>query len=210
MNGTSVLIVFVLLVAMTAGMGFLVDQLNRSAQEIMANRAALQDLQHAVDETQASQVHLQQQLAAQTAALQQKEDELGLARQALTAAQADVSVVQQRLADEQAARAALEQQAAALRAQLNALQSQNAAWAAPQTAPLASLPVVGAGLGAAAAGLPWALASGGLLLAGGILAWGRHERHISLPAADDRVVVRMTRAQLHEVARRTKPHESAN
>jgi hypothetical protein len=107
------------------------------------------------------------------------------------------------------ARAALEQQAAALRAQLSALQSQNTAQVAT-TAPVASLPVVGAGLGAAAAGLPWALSAGGLLLAGGILARGRHERHIALPAADDRVVVRMTRAQLHEIARRPKSHESAN
>jgi hypothetical protein len=208
MNGASFLIVFVLVVALVGGMVFMADQLNHSAAEILTDRETIQDLQKSLETALAHQTSLRQQLADQTAALRQKEGELESARQALAAVQNDVSSLQQSLTAEQAARAAAEMQVVALRADLAAAQAQAANKATPQAPSTGSVSL--AGLRVGGTGLPLVVSAGGLLLAGGILMWGRHERRLVLrPEPEQQVAVRMTRAQAHQYARLVRSSRQA-
>ena len=122
MSGASIFMLIVLAAGLLVGMGFMVGELNRNADEILADRQTIQDLQAALDQAHAAAAQKQQTVDQLNAALDQQAAELEQARQALQAAQRDAGEMHQALLDEQAARAAVEQQAAALSGQVEILQ----------------------------------------------------------------------------------------
>lgn len=199
MNGSSMVMIIVLAVGLVAGMVFLVGELNRSAEEVLAARETIAGLQAELEQDRAAFAHQQGLIDGLNGALNQKSAELEQTRQALQAGQAEANALRSALQAEQAARAAAEQQAAALTTALAAEKAhagqlaQTPAQTTAQTGPAAASQNT--------SGLPWMVSATGLLAAGGSLAWGlrgRRTHQPQLPAGQ--VAVWMTREQAHEYA----------
>ncbi len=126
MNGASIFMLIVLAVVLLVGMGFMVGELNRNADEILADRQTIQDLQSELDQAYGAAAQQQQAIDQLNATLSQQATQLEQARQALRTAQSDAQGLQQSLLAEQAARTAAEQQAAALSGQVQILQTRTA------------------------------------------------------------------------------------
>jgi colicin import membrane protein len=187
MNGASIFMLIVLAAALLVGMGFMVGELNRNANEILADRQTIQDLQSGLDQARAAAAQQQQAVDQLNASLAQQAAELAQARQALQAAQSDADGMRQALLDEQTARAAAEQQAAALSGQVQILQNRTADLEAQMdslyqektrleqqisqpSAARPQIPLTGAAQSSSPA-FPCALPFAGLALAGGGAAW---------------------------------------
>jgi phage shock protein A len=187
MNGATIFMLIVLAAALLVGMGFMVGELNRNADEILTDRQTIQDLQAEIEQAHGAAAQQQGTIDQLHAALDQQAAELAQARQALAAAQSDADGMHQALQDEQAARAAAEQQAAALSGQVQILQKRTTDLEAqmdslyqektrlegqisqPSTAQ-PQVPVTG-GAQSSSSALPCALPFAGLALAGGGAAW---------------------------------------
>jgi chromosome segregation ATPase len=133
MNGTSTLLVFVLIAALVAGMVFMVNELNHSAEEILADRQTIQDLQAGLEQARTSSLQQQQTLSQQQqtieglkADLAQKSADLAAAGKSLQSAQADSAALRLSLQNEQALRARFETQNADLANQLRSQQERAA------------------------------------------------------------------------------------
>lgn len=228
MNGASIVMVLVLLVALAAGMVFLVDQLNRSAEEIMAAQATILDLQGSLEQAQLNAGRQQQQIDELAASLSQKSADLDQSQATVIALQksiADLNAVvsqqsvgldqlRQALQNEQSARTGAEQQSAVLveqahqlRTTISGLESRLAALSLQQGAAkehqvlqssVSPLVPVTGAAMGGASGLPLAVPAVGLVLAGGAIAWGRHGRNVHRA---NRVAVWMTPDQAHSYAR---------
>lgn len=172
MNGGSGLIIFVLVIVLIGAMVFMVSELNRSAEEILADRATITDLQEELEQARISAAAQQVQIEALTAALAEKQASLDQAAQALAAAQAEAAALRQALQEQQQARAGFEQLAADLANQVQALQARTALLetggsAENETISQRSMMISGG------AGLPLVTSVLGLVLAGGGVVLGR-------------------------------------
>ena len=187
MNGASIFMLIVLAAILLVGMGFMVGELNRNADEILADRQTIQDLQSELDQARGAAAQQQQAIDQLNATLSQQAAQLEQARQALRTAQSEVNGLQQSLLAEHAARAAAEQQAAALSGQVQILQTRTAGLEAQmdslyqektsleqqisQSSPARpQVPVTGTTPTSSSA-FPFAIPFAGLALAGGGAAW---------------------------------------
>ncbi len=191
MNGASIFMLIVLAAALLVGMGFMVGELNRNADEILADRQTIQDLRAELDQTHAAAAQQQQAIDQFNAALSQQAAELEQARQALRTAQSEADGLQQALLDERTARAAAEQQAAALSGQVQILQDRTAGLEAQMdslyqektsleqqisqsSVVRPQVPVTG-GTPSSSSAFPCAIPVAGLALAGGGAVWFKNK-----------------------------------
>ena len=187
MSGASIFMLIVLAAALLLGMGFMVGELNRNANEILADRQTILDLQAELEQARSAAAQQQQVVDRLNSALDQQAAELEQARQALQAAHSDADGLRQALLDEQAARASAENQAAVLSGQVQILQSRttdleaqmNSLYqeksileqqVAQRSAAQPQIPLTGTGQPSTTA-FPCALPFAGLALAGGGVAW---------------------------------------
>ncbi len=197
MNGASSLMIIVLLAALVAGMVFLVGQLNQNAEEIMADRQTIQDLQSQLELARTREGSQKQALDGLNAALAEKTSALEQANQSLQAALSESAALRQNLVSEQQLRGGFENLAASLADQVRALQQhstdleaqvnsltvekanlmkevQNAAQ--PQI-PVTGQPTSSAEQPASSTGLPIAASAAGLVLTGGGIALAKKLAH---------------------------------
>jgi uncharacterized protein (DUF3084 family) len=177
MSGASILMVIVLILALGAGMVFLVGQLNQNAEEIMADRQTIQDLQAQLEQARANEGRQQQSVDGLNTALAQKTSELEQTHQALQAAQSQAAMLSQALASEKTIRSGFEQLSVSLANQVRSLQEHSAYLEAQvksltaQDPTLPQIPVTGQPTSSTGNGLPLAASAAGLALTvGGIAA----------------------------------------
>ena len=72
MNGASIFMLIVLAAALLVGMGFMVGELNRNADEILADRQTIQDLQAELDQAHGAAAQQQQAIDQLNATLSQQ------------------------------------------------------------------------------------------------------------------------------------------
>jgi phage shock protein A len=191
MNGASIFMLIVLAAALLVGMGFMVGELNRNADEILADRQTIQDLQAELEQAHAAAAQQQQTVDQLNAALDQQAAELEQVRQALQAAKSDADGMHQALLAEQAARAAAELQAAGLSGQVQILQNRTTDLEAQMDSlyqekhrleqqisqnpsPQLQIPLTGVAKSTSPA-FPYAVPLAGLALAGGSVAWLKYK-----------------------------------
>ncbi len=190
MNGASILMVIVLLAALVAGMVFLVGQLNQNAEEIMADRQTIQDLQAELEQARAAGARQQQTIDGLNAALAEKSSALDQANQSMQAAMNESAALRQNLASEQSLRGGFENLAASLadqvrvmqehsntlEAQVNSLTAEKANLLKQVQNPVQpQIPVTGQP--SSSTGLPLAASAAGLALTGGGIVVARKILH---------------------------------